>query len=106
MLREQEGCCAADAAQPQVFEFMAGDLQMRYNEVVLSRSRLVELQPAAIEAIFLHAGSTDDARDEAINEHANFVRAFSLSGTAVPPLLIFDGQRVPPFVEFREGMCC
>ena len=102
MLRAQDECCAADAPLPQVFRTMEGDLQRRYNEIVLSRSSLVESQPAAIEAIFMHAGSSAEARDEAINVHASFVRAFHLRGHAVPPLLVYDGQRVPPFTRFRQ----
>lgn len=103
MLKAQEQAYGAEnAALPQVFEFMRGDLQSRYNEVVLESDHWMAAMPTAVDAIFVHAGSSDEQVERARSVQSNFVDDYSLQGEAVPPLLVYDGQREPPFRLLSE----
>ena len=100
MLRAQEECCSRDAAHPQEFVPYIGDMQKRYNEIVLDAATWQRLLPSSIEAVFMHAATSDEKKAHARDVHASFVRNYRLHGDAVPPLLVYDGQRVPPFSEY------
>lgn len=63
-----------------------------YNEVVFDLQCLVAAMPAAVEAVFYHADSSDANRAEAAAMRRGMAEAY---GAAAPPLLVFDPQREP-----------
>ena len=103
MLEQQQQLYGnGDAALPQLFTTMLGDLQSRYNEIIVDSASFMDAMPAAVEAIFVHAGSSDEELAHARRVHATFVDEYQLREGPVPPLLVYDGQRVPPFSLLDE----
>ena len=95
MLEEQQQRYGGgDAALPQYFGQI---LQDRYNEIVVDSASWMDAMPAAVEAIYVHAASSAEEDSHGRRVHATFVADYALEGRAVPPLLEYDGQRVPPF---------
>ena len=102
MLDEQARDYSDVAALPQEFVPMLHEMQERYNEVVLDGAQWREWLPASVEAIFMHASSSDEQKAHVRRVRAAFASAYGLQGRNATPLLMYDGQQTPPFWEAEE----
>ena len=99
MLEEQRRFYSEVTGLPQKFVPMLGHMQERYNEIVLDGTQWRKWLPGSVDAFFMHAGSDYAQKAKVRGAREAFVRAYGLRGRAVPSLLVFDGQKVPPFWE-------